>query len=237
MINFGDFENGNKRIRTGESGHWDYQREIAGLNLPFGWDSALVNLILYPITGIWILFYFYVAKKPTPFWVTVPFAVLLGILVYLRFRYRRSTGRSSAKRNEYGFTFYSNIAIGLVAGAYIFRARAKGLDTTVIGGGLALMVGVFGVLLAIFMKGRLYYLGGSIPIILLGISFLIWTTSKTVILNSCPALIIGGIAMGCIQAIQLKANERINAINWFQWIGHCYSRPYKAGSNDSTLCR
>jgi len=188
-------------------------KEAAGLELPFGWDSAFVNLILYPITGIWILIYLYVAKKPTPFWVIVTFAVVLGILGYLRFRYRKSTGRSSAKRNEYGFTFYSNIAIGLVAGAYIFWARAKGLDTTTVGAGLALMLGVFGVLLAIFMKGRLYYLGGSIPIILLGISFLVWTTSKIVILNCCLALIIAGIAMGCIQAFQLKANERRNAIN------------------------
>ena len=101
----------------------------------------------------------------------------------------------------------------MVAGAYIFWARAKGLDITAIGAGLGLMLGVFGVLLAIFMKGRLYYLGGSIPIILLGISFLVWTTDKIVILNSCLALIIGGIAMGCIQTFQLKANERKNANN------------------------
>ncbi len=188
-------------------------KEVVGFELPFAWDSVLVNLILYPITGIWILFYLYVANKPTPFWVTVPFVGLLGILGYLRFRYRKSTGRSSAIRNEYGFTFYSNIALGLVALPYILWARAKGLDTTVIGGGLALMVGVFGILLAIFMKGRLYYLGGSIPIILLGISFLVWTTSKILILNSCLALIIGGIAMGCIQTFQLKANERRNANN------------------------
>ena len=188
-------------------------KEVVGFELPFAWDSVLVNLILYPITGIWILFYFYVAKRPTPFGATVPFVVLLGILGYLRFRYRKSTGRSSAKRNEYGFTFYGNIVLGLVAGTYLFWTRAKGLDITAIGAGLGLMLGVFGVLLAIFMKGRLYYLGGSIPIILLGISFLVWTTSKIVILNSCLALIIAGIAMGCIQAFQLKANERRNAIN------------------------
>ncbi len=112
-----------------------------------------------------------------------------------------------------GFTFYSNVIVGLVAGIYLCWARARGLDTAYIGCGIVLMVGAFGILLAFFMKGRLYYLGGSIPLSLLGMTMLIWTTPKIVILNACLALIVGGIAMGSIQAIQIKASERINATN------------------------
>ena len=100
-----------------------------------------------------------------------------------------------------------------MAGVYLYWARARGLDTAYIGCGLVLMCGAFGILLAFFVKGRLYYLGGSIPLSLLGITLLIWTTPKIVILNACLALIVGGIAMGCIQAIQIKASERINATN------------------------
>lgn len=188
-------------------------KEVVGFELPFGWDSVLMNIILYPLTGIWILSYWWIADKPSRFWVAVPAAILLGAMGYLRFRYRKSTGRSSAKRNEYGFSFYSNIAIGLVAGSYLLWARSKGLSTKDIGSGLVLMVGIFGILLAFFMKGRLYYLGGSIPVILLGISLIVWPTPKIAILNCCLTIIVGGIAMGCIQTIQLKANERRNANN------------------------
>lgn len=188
-------------------------KEAAGLDLPFWWDSVWMNIILLPAVGIWYLIYTGLAEKPSGFWLYFPAAILLGGMGYLRFRYRRSTGRSPAKRNEYGFTFYSNVIIGLVAGGYLLWARAKGLETAYIGCGLMLLIGAFGILLAFSMKGRLYYLGGSIPVFCLGITLLIWTTPRIVILNACLALIVGGIAMGCIQAIQIKASERIDATN------------------------
>ncbi len=189
-------------------------KEAAGLNLPFGWDSVFVNITLLPLMGIYYLtYYFRFSNSSSLIWSLVPLVFILGIMGYLRIRYRKGTGRSAAKRNEYGFTFYSNVVIGLVAAGYFWCARAKGLNTIDVATGIILMVGVFGILLACFMKGRLYYLGGSIPLILWGGSMMIWNTDSIVVLNACLTAIIGGIAMGCIQTIQIKASERRNATN------------------------
>lgn len=189
-------------------------KEAAGLDLPFGWDAVLVNITLLPLMGIYyLIYYFSFSDRSSWLWSLVPLVFILGVMGYLRVRYRKSTGRSAAKRNEYGFTFYSNVVIGLVAGGYFWWARAKGLNTTDVATGIILMGGVFGILLAFFMKGRLYYLGGSIPLVLWGGSMMIWNTDSIVVLYACLTAIIGGIAMGCIQTIQIKASERINAAN------------------------
>ena len=179
-------------------------REAAGLDLPFGWDSVWMNVILLPAVGIWYLAYAGLAQARAPLGLYVPVVILLAGMAYLRFRCRKSTGRSPAQRNEYGFAFYGNLAFALLAGAYLWWVRAKGIDTAHVGCGLVLMAGSFGILLAIFMKDRLYYLGGSIPVFCLGLSLLVWTSPQIVIFNACLALIVGGIAMGCIQAFQIK---------------------------------
>jgi hypothetical protein len=187
-------------------------KEAAGLDLPFGWDSVFMNMVLLPLMGIYyLIFYFGFSNRSSWLWSLVPAVVLFAAMGYLRVRYRKSTGRSAAKRNEYGFTFYSNVVIGLAAAGYFWWARAKGLNTIDVATGIILMVGVFGILLAFFMKGRLYYLGGSIPLLLWGGSMMIWNTDSIVVLYACLTAIIGGIAMGCIQTIQIKASEKRNA--------------------------
>ena len=50
-------------------------KEVVGFELPFAWDSVLMNIILYPLTGIWILSYWWIADKPSRFWVAVPVAI------------------------------------------------------------------------------------------------------------------------------------------------------------------
>ncbi len=189
-------------------------KEAAGLSLPFGWDSVLMHIVLFPLMGIYdLILYFGFTHRPSPIWSLVPAVFLLGAMGYLRARYRKSTGRSAAKRNEYGFTFYGNVVIGLVAAGYFWWARTKGLNTIYIASGIILMLGVSGILMAFFMKGRLYYLGGSIPLILFGVSMMIWDTTSIVVLNICLTAIISGIATASIQTVQIKASERRNAAN------------------------
>ena len=126
---------------------------------------------------------------------------------------KKNKEKIAAKRKEYGLAFYGNIVIALVAGGYCWWARAKGLNSIDIITGPILMAGVFGILMAFMKKGRLYYLGVNIPVMLCGVSMMIWDTISIVVLNACLALIIGGIATACIQTIQIKASERINAAN------------------------
>jgi len=165
---------------------------------------------LLPVAGVWCLLYFLISDQPSRFWMVLPFAILFAALGYLRFKYRRSTGRSAVKRQEHGFTFYSNIVIGAVAAGYFVWARRVGLDTAHVAGGLCLMLGIGGVLMAFQARGRLYYLGSSIPVMLFGVSMLIWTTRDAIVVIACMTLIVAGLASGAIQVYQLKRSEMRN---------------------------
>jgi hypothetical protein len=186
-------------------------KEAAGLDLPFGWDSVWTNVILQPLIGIGFLIYAWLVDKPSGIWMAIPVAILLGSKGYQRYRYRRSTGRSPAKRKEYGSELYRGAIIGLVAGGYLWWARAKGLDTAYIGCGLVLMAGAFEISNAFITREHLHRLGDGIPLFCLGLTLLLWTTPDIVILNGCLTLTVAGIATGLIQARQIKASERINA--------------------------
>ena len=188
-------------------------KEAAGLELPFGWDAVFVHTILFPVAAACCLVYRLISDKPSRFWAVVPFAIVLAVQGYLWFKYRRSTGRSAVKRREWGFSFYSNIVIGAVAGFYLLWARHVGLNTVHTVAGIILMIGVTGILMASHMRGRLYYLGSSIPLILFGVSLLIWISPVVVVVNACITFFVGGLASGAIQMYQLKQIERKNGAN------------------------
>ena len=179
-------------------------KEAAGFELPFGWDSALVSLVLLPAMGVGYLVYYLFSDEPSRFAAIAIGVVLFIAMGYLRFRYRKSTGRSAIKRREYGFCFYGDIAIGAIAIGYLIWAKHIGLEIAYVAGGIILMIGIMGILMAFQAKGKLYHLGESIPLMLFGISLLIWTTPSVVVINACITLVIGGLATGAIQVYQLK---------------------------------
>ena len=186
-------------------------KEATGLELPFGWDSVLVSLILFPATGAWWLLYWFISDRPSRFWMAVPIAVLAVAMGHLRFKYRQSTGRSAVKRREYGLQFYEMIVVGAIAAGYFLWARQAGLNIAYVGGGIILIGGALDIFRAFGTRGRLYYLGLDIPVMLFGFSLLIWTTPAIIIINGSIAFFLGGLAMGAIQAYQLKQVKLTNA--------------------------
>jgi len=185
-------------------------KEVMGLELPFGWDSVFVSLVLLPAAGVWCLFYLLISDQPSRLWAAIPLAGPFAAMGYLRFKYRRSTGRSAIKRREYGFNFYGSIVLGTAAAGYFIWARRIGLDIAYVLGGLMLIGGIMTVLMAFQTKGRLYYLGSGIPVMLLGVLALIWTTRDAIVVIACMTLIVAGLASGAIQVYQLKRSEMRN---------------------------
>lgn len=185
-------------------------KESMGLELPFGWDTVIVSLLLLPAAGVWCLLYLLISDQPSRLGAAIPLVVPFAAMGCLRFKYRRSTGRSAIKRREYGFNFYGSIVLGTVSAGYFIWAMRVGLDIVYLAGGLFLMCGVMSAFMAFQTRGRLHYLGASIPVVLLGASTLIWPTRDALAVNACITLILVGLASGAIQVYQLRRNEMRN---------------------------
>ncbi|MCP4614703.1 MAG: hypothetical protein GY845_38980 [Planctomycetes bacterium] len=185
-------------------------KEAMGLELPFGWDTVFVSLVLLPAAGLWCLFYLLISDQPSRLWAAIPLVVPFAAMGYLRFKYRRSTGRSAIKRREYGFNFYGSIVLGTISAGYFIWAIRVGLDIVYLAGGLFLICGIMATFMAFQTRGRLHDLGGAIPLILLGASTFIWPTRDALVVSACITLIVVGLATGAIQVYQLKRNEMRN---------------------------
>jgi hypothetical protein len=151
-----------------------------------------------------------ISEKPSRLWASIPLVVPFAAMGYIRFKYRRSTGRSAIKRREYGFNFYGSIVLGTVSAGYFIWAMRAGLDMVYLAGGLFLMCWIMCAFMAFQTRGRLHYLGGGIPVILLGISTFIWPTRDALVVNACITLIVIGVASGAIQVYRLKRNGMRN---------------------------
>lgn len=93
-------------------------RQAAGLELPFGKEDILLDLLLIPLC-VFITAWSYFCGENQWLWVGVAPAAIIGIggTVYLRAKYRRSTARPTARRKEYTFqlVFGALITFAIVA--------------------------------------------------------------------------------------------------------------------------
>lgn len=185
-------------------------REAGGLELPFGWDSVLVNVALFPATGLWWLCSWFVFENPPVFWMVIPFIVLLAVLGYMRYKYRRSTGRPSVKRRAVSTHLYGAISVSAIAAGYFIWVRHVGMNSAHVAGGICLIMGGLEVVKAFQGRSQLPELGSGIPLILFGLSLLIWTSPTIVVINASVCAFAAGLSMGGIQMYLLKQNEKRN---------------------------
>ena len=179
-------------------------KEAAGLELPFGWDSVWANLIGLPCIGVVCLVYWLISDSPSRYAPVVATVFLLLLLGYLRFKYRRSTGRSATERREYGNNFYGTIFIAVIAAVFLICAKLAAVDIVYVGGGLTTMLGVMITFNVFSRRADLSALGGGIPCILFGISIAVWPSPSAVLINATILLFVAGPAMAFIQIYQLK---------------------------------
>ena len=179
-------------------------KEAAGLELPFGWADVWLGLFGVPAVAAWFLACVLIFDRPSRLIRAVPIIPFLAVLGYLRFKHRRSTGSSAIKRREYGISFYGSIVLLAGGAVFVTWARLSAIETAYLGSGLVTMCGLMGTLIAFQGKQRISYLGGSIPVILFGISIAIWPSSAAVTLNGGITLFVTGPAMALIMMYQLK---------------------------------
>jgi hypothetical protein len=187
-------------------------KEAAGLELPFGWEDVWLSLYLIPV-GVWLALWRFLPFQLSRLWRVLPVAVLGIVYVFLRIKYRRSTGRSPMRRRGYSVVLFLTPVLGLCAFGYLVWIVRSGRDFVSAVGGMWFFMGLMLLIFAFAERGRLFYLGWAIPVILFGIATTIWPGLSILEMNVGIVLIAAGSATATIQAYQLKRSTNKNGTN------------------------
>lgn len=190
----------------------EIMKEAAGLELPFGWEDVWINLYLI-LVGAWLIIWRFLPYQLSRIWRVVPFAVLGIIYVFLRLKYRRCTGRSPVKRRGYSVVLFLTPFLGLCAFGYLVWTVRSGRDFTSAVSGMWFFAGLMLLIFAFAERGRLFYLGWAIPLILCGIAITIWPGLSTLEMNVGIVCIAASLSTAIIQAYQLKRSTSKNDTN------------------------
>ena len=96
---------------------------------------------------------------------------------------------------------------------YLVWVIRSGRDFVFAVGGMWFFAGIMLLIFAFAERGRLFYLGWAIPMILCGIAITIWPELNMLEMNVGIVLIAASSATAAIQAYQLKRSARKNAID------------------------
>jgi hypothetical protein len=182
-------------------------KEAAGLELPFGWEDVWLSVYLIPV-GVWLAIWRFLPFQISRIWRILPVAVIGIVCVFLRIKYRRSTGRSPVRRRGYSVALLSIPIMILCGGGYFVWVVRSGRDFVFAVGGTWFFMGLMLLIFAFVERGRLYYLGWAIPIMLCGIAVTIWPELNMLEMNVGIVLFAASSATAAIQAYQLKRSAR-----------------------------
>jgi hypothetical protein len=184
-------------------------KEAAGLRLPFGWEDVWLNVYLVPV-GLWLAVWGFLPYHLSRIWRVLPVSVLAIVYVFLRVKYRRSTGRSPVRRRSYSIVLFLTPVLGLCAFGYFVWVIRSGHDFFFAVGGMWFFMGLMLLIYAFAQPGQLFNLGWAVPIILCGITVTIWPVLNVLETNVGIVLVIAGSATAVIQAYQLKRSTGSN---------------------------
>jgi len=184
-------------------------KEAAGLELSFGWEDVWISIYLIPV-GVWLAIWRFLPFQLSRLWRVLPVSILAIVYVFLRIKYRRSTGRSPVRRRGYSVVLFLTPVLGLCAFGYLVWVIRSGRDFVFAVGGMWFVAGLILLIFAFAERGRLFYLGWAIPMILCGIATTIWPGLNILEMNVGIVLIAASSATAMIQAYQLKRSTSKN---------------------------
>lgn len=180
-------------------------REAAGLGLPFGWEDVWLSLAVAPCglllsaVGAWgPLGSARLAVLPL-----LPIVVAAGVL---RYRYRRSSGRSPVRRREYDLGLATGVLFALLAGGYLVWARRIGQPTGLTGGLAVAMTGGLCAVLGATSPGRRSSYAAAVVLIAYGLIIPL-STPRQIVIAGGAAMALTGLGASAILALQLRHVE------------------------------
>ena len=183
-------------------------KEAAGLELPFGWEDVWLNVYLIPV-GVWLAIWSVLPFELSRLWRILPVAILAPVFVFLRIKYRRSSGRSPVRRRQYSGALLACPILGLCGFGYMVWVVRSGHDFVFAVGGMLFFVGFMLAIFA-FIERRLHYLGWAIPVMVFGVTISVWTALNVLETGVGYMLITACSITAAIQAYQLKRRASIN---------------------------
>ena len=183
-------------------------KNAAGLELPFKWEDVWLNVYLIPV-GIWLAIWSILPYELSRLWRILPVAVLAPIFVALRFKYRRSSGRSPVRRRQYSMGLLACPILGLCGFGYMAWVVRSGHDFVFAVGGMWFFMGLILAVFA-FIERRFHYLGWAIPVMVFGVTISVWPALNVLETGVGYMLITACSITAAIQAYQLKRRTTIN---------------------------
>lgn len=180
-------------------------REVAGLELPFGWEDVVQNLIAAGF-GVYVALIGAFAPARTPALILVPTAGLVAVAVGLRVRWRRSTGRSPVRRREMTLNLAVGLIMGALAATFLVWARQRGEPLLLMAGMTLALCGGTCATLALSGRHRQYWFGPAVVLMGSGLALpmvdLHWARAGGGI-----AITVGCLLTAAIMAGQLRGQE------------------------------
>lgn len=165
--------NGNELERVKKD--LEVMQEAAGLELPFGWEDVWLYAVGAPAFGIWIVLWALLLPGGEAMnllkmgLASVPALPAIGIYVFLRYKYRRGSGRSAIRRREYSSELIGMAIIALFVTPYGVFLLLMGCPKPFFFGMMWFFLGIMVGILAFSSRGRLYNLGGALGLMVCGI--------------------------------------------------------------------
>jgi hypothetical protein len=181
-------------------------REAGGLVLPFGWEDVCLNLALAPC-GMILAAAGAFGHLEAELWAVIPALGLLLCVVSLRYRFRRSTGRSPARRREYDLVLGAALLYGLLTGIFLEWAKIREQSMAIAGGCATAMAGGLCAVLAATSPGRRYWSAAAVTLLAEGMVYPFCSPSQFDIVDGVGTALCG-VAAAAIQGGQLRRIQR-----------------------------
>lgn len=183
-------------------------KAAAGIELPFGWEDVWLNVYLIPV-GVWLAIWSILPYELSRLWRILPVALLAPVFVALRIKYRRSSGRSPVRRQQYSGGLLACPILGLCGFGYMVWVVRSGHNFVFAVGGMLFFMGFMLAIFA-FIERRLYSLGYAIPTMVFGFIISVWPVLNVLDTNVGFLLVTACPITAAIQAYQLKRRASIN---------------------------
>ena len=180
-------------------------REAAGMGLPFGWEDVWLNLALVPCGLIESAAEVF-GPPERRMLMAMPALGVVVAAVGLRYRFRKSTGRSPVRRREYDLALRAGLLYAVLAGVFLAWAKSSGQPIQMMGGVATAMAGGLCAVLATTSPGRRYWSAAAVVLIAYGLVQPLCSPRQLAVAGS-TAMGVAGLLTAAIQAEQLRRGD------------------------------
>jgi hypothetical protein len=177
-------------------------RDAAAMGLPFGWEDVWLNLAMVPCglieAAAWVF-----GPLESRALMAMPGMAVVAAALGLRYRFRKSTGRSALRRREYDLALGAGLLYGVLAGVFLGWAKSAEQPTGVTGGVATAMAGGLCAVLAATSPGRRYWSAAAVVLLAYGLVQPLCSPRQLAVAGGA-AMVVSGLLAAAIQAGQLR---------------------------------